>query len=66
MAILAKNARELALQIKCKCPCALDGYSSAGTNVEAGMEIIKNSGVDAFLTNDFTTGAKKAVELASK
>ncbi|CAJ1364787.1 unnamed protein product [Effrenium voratum] len=37
-----------------------------GTNVEAGMEIIKNSGVDAFLTNDFTTGAKKAVELASK
>jgi len=37
-----------------------------GTNVEAGMEIIKNSGVDAFLTNDFTTGAKKAVELAAK
>merc|ERR1712232_174997 len=37
-----------------------------GTNVEAGMEIIKNSGVDAFLTNDFTTGAKKAVELATK
>merc|ERR1712050_121428 len=35
-----------------------------GTNVEKGMEIIKNSGVDAFLTNDFTTGAKKAVELA--
>merc|ERR1712151_1356308 len=37
-----------------------------GTNVEAGMKIIKNSGVDAFLTNDFTTGAKKAVELALK
>jgi len=36
-----------------------------GTNVEAGMEIIKKSGVDAFLTNDFTTGAKKAVELAT-
>lgn len=35
-----------------------------GTNVEAGMKIIKESGVDAFLTNDFTTGAKKAVELA--
>merc|ERR1712054_89085 len=35
-----------------------------GTNVEKGMEIIKNSGVNAFLTNDFTTGAKKAVELA--
>merc|ERR1711866_18659 len=36
-----------------------------GTNVEKGMEIIKNSGVNAFLTNDFTTGAKKAVELAT-
>jgi len=35
-----------------------------GTNVEKGMDIIKNSGVNAFLTNDFTTGAKKAVELA--
>merc|ERR1719450_1174807 len=35
-----------------------------GTNVEAGMKIIKESGIDAFLTNDFTTGAKKAVELA--
>merc|ERR1712151_572285 len=35
-----------------------------GTNVEKGMEIIKASGVNAFLTNDFTTGAKKAVELA--
>merc|ERR1719223_540393 len=35
-----------------------------GTNVEAGMKIIKDSGVNAFLTNDFTTGAKKAVELA--
>merc|ERR1712061_665646 len=35
-----------------------------GTNVEAGMKIIQDSGVDAFLTNDFTTGAKKAVELA--
>merc|ERR1719450_1814955 len=37
-----------------------------GTNVEAGMKIIKESGVNAFLTNDFTTGAKKAVELATK
>jgi len=37
-----------------------------GTNVEAGMDIIRNSGVNAFLTNDFTTGAKKAVELAAK
>merc|ERR1712078_889955 len=37
-----------------------------GTNVEKGMEIIKNSGVNAFLTNDFTTGATKAVELATK
>merc|ERR1719262_2177676 len=36
-----------------------------GTNVEAGMKIIQDSGVNAFLTNDFTTGAKKAVELAS-
>merc|ERR1712176_586156 len=36
-----------------------------GTNVEKGMEIIKSSGVNAFLTNDFTTGAKKAVELAT-
>merc|ERR1719410_1767866 len=36
-----------------------------GTNVEKGMEIISNSGVNAFLTNDFTTGAKKAVELAA-
>jgi len=35
-----------------------------GTNVEKGMEIIKESGVNAFLTNDFTTGAKKAVALA--
>merc|ERR1712151_1489733 len=35
-----------------------------GTNVEAGMKIIQDSGVNAFLTNDFTTGAKKAVELA--
>merc|ERR1719337_291960 len=34
-----------------------------GTNVEAGMAIIKESGINAFLTNDFTTGAKKAVEL---
>merc|ERR1719382_944396 len=33
-----------------------------GTNVELGMKIIKESGVNAFLTNDFTTGAKKAVE----
>merc|ERR1719387_88846 len=35
-----------------------------GTNVEAGMKIIQESGIDAFLTNDFTTGAKKAVELS--
>merc|ERR1711862_202882 len=35
-----------------------------GTNVEAGMEIIRKSGVNAFLTNNFTEGAKKAVELA--
>merc|ERR1711972_771869 len=35
-----------------------------GTNVEAGMKIINESGVNAFLTNDFTTGATKAVELA--
>jgi len=35
-----------------------------GTNVEKGMEIIKESGINAFLTNDFTTGAKKAVELS--
>jgi len=35
-----------------------------GTNVEKGMEIIKESGINAFLTNDFTTGAIKAVELA--
>merc|ERR1712066_787090 len=35
-----------------------------GTNVEKGMEIIKASGLNAFLTNDFTTGTKKAVELA--
>jgi len=26
------------------------------------MKIIKESGIDAFLTNDFTEGAKKAVE----
>merc|ERR1712151_675292 len=35
-----------------------------GTNVEKGMEIIKDSGVKAFLTNDFTTGAKEAVRLS--
>jgi len=35
-----------------------------GTNVEKGMEIIKASGVNAFLTNDFTTGAKEAVRLS--
>jgi len=35
-----------------------------GTNVEKGMEIIKESGINAFLTNDFTTAAKKAVELS--
>merc|ERR1719197_1840363 len=28
-----------------------------GTNVEAGMKIIKESGIDAYLTNDFTKGA---------
>ena len=50
-----------------ECVClALRGEPGAGTNVEAGMQIIKESGVEAFLTNDFTTGAKKAVELASK
>merc|ERR1719399_513923 len=37
-----------------------------GTNVEAGMKIIKDSGINAFLTNDFTEGAKKAVEIATK
>merc|ERR1712224_164871 len=36
-----------------------------GTNVEAGMKIIKESGIDAYLTNDFTVGAKKAVALAN-
>merc|ERR1740138_741637 len=36
-----------------------------GTNVEAGMKIIQESGVNAFLTNDFTVGAKEAVELAT-
>merc|ERR1712151_667318 len=36
-----------------------------GTNVEKGMQIIKESGLDAFLTNDFTTGAKEAVRLAN-
>jgi succinyl-CoA synthetase beta subunit len=36
-----------------------------GTNVEAGMKIIKDSGVNVFLTNDFTTGAKEAVRLAA-
>merc|ERR1719453_2288505 len=35
-----------------------------GTNVEEGMRIIKDSGINAYLTNDFTDGAKKAVELA--
>merc|ERR1719453_769750 len=35
-----------------------------GTNVEAGMKIIKESGVKAFLTNDFTTGANEAVRLS--
>merc|ERR1712176_37801 len=33
-----------------------------GTNVEAGMKIIKESGIDAYLTNNFTEGATKAVE----
>merc|ERR1719456_1928884 len=37
-----------------------------GTNVEAGMKIVKESGIDCFLTNDFTTGAKEAVKLAAK
>merc|ERR1719345_254015 len=36
-----------------------------GTNVEAGMKIIKDSGVNAFLTNSFTEGALEAVELAA-
>merc|ERR1719502_1499299 len=36
-----------------------------GTNVEKGMQIIKESGVNAFLTNDFTTGAKEAVRLGA-
>merc|ERR1712151_1428978 len=36
-----------------------------GTNVEAGMKIIKDSGIDAFLTNDFTEGATKTVALAN-
>merc|ERR1719502_1901273 len=35
-----------------------------GTNVEAGMKIIKESGVNCFVTNDFTTGAKEAVKLS--
>jgi len=35
-----------------------------GTNVEAGMQIIRDSGINAFLTNDFTTGATEAVRLA--
>merc|ERR1711988_1384562 len=35
-----------------------------GTNVEAGMKIIKESGINAFLTNGFTEGAKEAVRLA--
>jgi succinyl-CoA synthetase beta subunit len=36
-----------------------------GTNVEKGMEIVKESGVQCFLTNDFTSGAKEAVKLAA-
>merc|ERR1712146_512687 len=36
-----------------------------GTNVEAGMKIIKESGIDAYLTNNFTEGAQKAVALAN-
>jgi len=36
-----------------------------GTNVQKGMEIIKESGINAFLTNDFTTGAKEAVKLGN-
>merc|ERR1719453_1542317 len=35
-----------------------------GTNVEAGMKIIKESGVNAFLTNSFTEGAIEAVRLS--
>merc|ERR1712178_184289 len=35
-----------------------------GTNVEQGMKIIQESGVKAFLTNNFTEGATKAVELS--
>merc|ERR1712232_387089 len=37
-----------------------------GTNVEAGMQIIKDSGINAFLTNNFTDGAKEAVRLATE
>merc|ERR1712176_279527 len=36
-----------------------------GTNVEAVMKIIKESGIDAYLTNNFTEGATKAVALAN-
>merc|ERR1712086_104130 len=35
-----------------------------GTNVEAGMKIIQDSGINAFLTHDFTVGATEAVRLA--
>jgi succinyl-CoA synthetase beta subunit len=36
-----------------------------GTNVEKGMEIMKASGVNCFLTNEFTAAAKEAVKLAA-
>jgi len=35
-----------------------------GTNVEKGMEIVKESGINCFLTNKFTEGATEAVKLA--
>merc|ERR1712176_1043106 len=37
-----------------------------GTNVEKGMEIVKESGINCFLTNKFTEGATEAVKLAAK
>merc|ERR1711998_397214 len=37
-----------------------------GNNVEKGMEIVKGSGIECFLTNQFTEGAKEAVKLAAK
>merc|ERR1712107_569312 len=37
-----------------------------GTNVEKGMQIIKDSGLKVSLSNDFTKGAKEAVKLANE